>query len=149
MKSKLLYGISALIIGIIIGVISTRFYERREITEINSSRLALSSIDNLKSKVLHGDIEAYTKLRGEYRDYPPENFLFWAMYMANKYDYAYAYEDVFRTMEESYNIDSAIFNMDDKTRKFAFTYLKMAAQKGDSSAMATLNDMLAKQIATD
>jgi hypothetical protein len=139
---KALFFLLTLAVGILIGYVGHLHYENHHVKEINRSRLALTPEDSLKAKVWNGDTEAYAKLQGAYRDYPPQHFLFWAMYMANKYDYAYAYEDVFRTMQESYyNTDSAVFKMDNKTRQFALGYLKTAAQKGDTSAVNLLNEL--------
>ncbi len=144
--NRVSFFLLTLAVGIFIGYVGFRLYENHQLEEVNRSRFALTPEDSLKSRVWHGDTEAYAKLHGEYRDYPPESFLFWAMYMANKYDYAYAYEDVFTTMEEVYNVDSAVFKMDDKTRAFALSYLKIAAQKGDTSAVNRLNEMKQKHV---
>lgn len=135
---KGLFILSAFFIGILVGVAGLHFYE---IHQIIPSQYTATLEDSLKDGIWNGDIDAYTKLQGDYRDYPPESFLFWAMYMANKYDYSYAYEDVFTTIEDIYNVDSAIFKMDEKTRTFALGYLKIAAQKGDSNAINRLNAM--------
>jgi hypothetical protein len=134
---KILFFLLTLSAGILIGYVGPHIYENHQTAELNREKLKMTPEDSLKYKAWRGDREAYSKLHG---DYPPEGFLFWAMYMANKYDYAYAYEDVFITIEELYG-DSAIYKMDDKTRAFALTYLKGAAQRGDSMAIDHLNEM--------
>ena len=144
---KILFFLLTLAVGILIGYVGFYLYENHQLAEVNRNKIHLNLQDSLIMKVWNGDTDAYAKLHGEYRDYPPENFLFWAMYMANKYDYPYAYEDVFTTMQEAYyNIDSAIFKMDDKTRAFALGYLKMAAQKGDTNAVQHLNELKLQHI---
>ena len=144
---KALFFLITLAVGILIGYIGFHLHENHQLAEVNRNKAKLTPQDSLVMKVWQGDTNAYAKLHGEYRDYPPQYFLFWAMYMANKYDYAYAYEDVFTTMQETYyNTDSAIFKMDDKTRAFALGYLKTAAQKGDTSAVNLLNEMRQKHV---
>ncbi|MGZ3812348.1 MAG: hypothetical protein ACXVB0_20470 [Mucilaginibacter sp.] len=66
--------------------------------------------------------------------------------MANKYDYPKAYEDVYNSIEESYSPDSATFKMDEKTRTFALHYLKLAAQKNDTSALDKIKELKAMKI---
>jgi len=107
------------------------------------------SVDKLKQNVwLKGDVPSYQELELNALDESPDKFLFWAMYMANKYDYVNAYWDVYFSLEETYankSGDSALFKMDDKTRKIALEYLKQAADKNDSSAIRTLKEMKRKQ----
>ncbi|MBS1585999.1 MAG: hypothetical protein JSS82_10700 [Bacteroidetes bacterium] len=140
------FGVT-LICGILLGVGAYHVCVDHQLKKLQNGRSGFTEEDSLKNKVWHGDVDAYTKLHGRYRDYPPEDFLFWAMFMANKYDYAYAYEDVFTTMQEVYaDADSAIFKMDGKTRTFALGYLKMAVQKGDSDAANLLSDLKRKHV---
>jgi hypothetical protein len=98
----------------------------------------------LKSKIFNdGDIEAYKDLRIAYLDYSPEEFLFWAMIMANKHDYPPAYFDVFLTLKNSYTPDASDYTlaaMDSATRQLAVSYLLKAAEKGDEQATDVLKD---------
>lgn len=148
MKNKLLYILPSLIVGVVIGIAVIRYYDVYKVHDakpINNN--SEYSIEELKRKVwVTEDINSYRKLQGAYREMSSENFLFWAMYMANKYDYSKAYEDVYYSIEEKYPPDSAIFNMDEKTRTFALHYLKLAAQKNDTSALDKIKELKAMKI---
>ena len=151
MKNKLLYVLPSLIVGIIIGILLIHYYELYKVHNAKpNNNNSQYSIEELKRKVwVKGDIDSYSKLQGAYREMPPEDFLFWAMYMANKYDYPKAYEDVYYSIEESYSPDSAIFKMDEKTRAFALYYLKLAAQKNDTSASNKIKELKTMNIPAD
>jgi hypothetical protein len=140
MKNKLFYIVSSVIIGIIIGVVASRYYELHKLKELHAVNSPHYSIDGLKESVMvKGDIGSYLKLQSIYRESSSADFLFWAMLMANKSDYPKAYEDVYYCIEENYPPDSTLFKMDDKTRAFALYYLKQAAMKNDTSASDKLN----------
>jgi len=148
MKKALLF-LLILGVGIAIGILGHIIYETRILDSINHTLYTATRDDSLKGRVWLGDADAYAKLQGDYRDYPPENFLFWSMYMANKYDYPYAHEDIFQTLVDTYGGDSALYKMDEKTRSFALSHLKIAAQKGDSSAIKLLQEIKRKQVPAD
>jgi len=145
---KYLVVLAAFTFGILVAVLGMNLYRSYELNAINQNQSKLTPQAGLEAKVWsEGDIESYMMLRSVYRDYPPHYFLFWSMYMANKYDYSYAYEDVYRILEETYYpIDSAIFKMDDKTRQFALNYLKCAAFKGDTIAMNAIKELKDKGV---
>jgi len=140
-----------LIIGILIVLAVLYGYEVLRKRGSKSMNEPSHSIEELESKVwLRGDTDSYVQLETAYLDAPPHDFLFWALYMANKYDYSAAYEDVYLSIaQDYYPIDSALFKMDDKTRTFALTYLKLAAKKNDATALETLKEMKEKHFPTD
>ena len=150
MKNKIRYILPSLIIGVLMGILFVHYYELHKIQELKSTNINSYSIEELKKKVwIKGDINSYIKLQATYRESSPEDFLFWAMFMANKYGYPKAYEDVYYSIEESYSSDSAIFKMDDKTRTFALDYLKLAAEKNDTSASDKINELKKMNIPLD
>ena len=93
-------------------------------------------LDSLKNKIfVNGDIDSYNELSIAYLEYPDEDFLFWALIMANKYDNAEAYLDVYYTLHDSYDcINNNLKEMDEKTKDFALEYLQKSAEKGSSDA---------------
>lgn len=94
---------------------------------------------DLKNGVFDGDIESYKQLRIAYLDYPKENFLFWAILMSNKHNYAPAYLDVFYILVDGYGIRTERFlELDIRTQTLALEYLKIASEKGISEAKETL-----------
>jgi len=94
-------------------------------------------INEIKMDVYKGNVEAYGELRTIYLDYPQEDFLFWALYTANRYHDKDAYSDVYRIMEAAYNSDPDSFSlkdMDSVSRKMVLRYLDLAAKNGDATA---------------
>jgi hypothetical protein len=80
-----------------------------------------------------GDTIAYQSLTIEYLDYPfPEEFLYYAFIMANKYNYLQAYFDVYTCLTDIYN--SNIEKIDNATANLAIEYLLKAYQKGHHQA---------------
>lgn len=90
--------------------------------------------NELKKAILFsGDIAAYQSLNTEYLDYNyPEEFLLYAMIMANKYDYPQAYFDVFTCLTDIYLSD--LNQLDEKTASLAIDYLLKAYEKGHHQA---------------
>ncbi len=90
---------------------------------------------DLKKATYEGNIEAYNKLSTTYLDYSPEDFLFWAMLMANKNDYPQANLDVFYALVNAYvgGIEN-VNMMDERTYDLALEYLTRASQKGVKEA---------------
>jgi hypothetical protein len=86
-----------------------------------------------KAILLSGDIAAYQLLNTEYLDYTfPEEFLLYAMIMANKYDYPQAHFDVFTCLTDIYLSD--LNQLDEKTASLAIDYLLKAYEKGHHQA---------------
>lgn len=94
----------------------------------------------LKSLVLEkGDINAYEDLSIAYLDEPySEEFLIYALIMANKYDYPQAYFDVYDCIVITYYSD--IEKIDDDTANFAISYLLKASTKGHKQAIDMVNE---------
>lgn len=44
------------------------------------------SVTDIESEVRSGNIKSYHELRTIYLDFAPQDFLFWAMLMANRYN---------------------------------------------------------------
>ena len=89
-------------------------------------------VAEIKKDVLLGDTAAYWELSTAYLDYPPQDFLFWALLMANKYDYSVAYLDVFYSLKDSFNPEANNYtfgDMDKKTKAIAIEYLKKAVER--------------------
>jgi hypothetical protein len=100
----------------------------------------LIPIVDLKMSVRRGDTNAYNKLYIAYLTHE-ENMLFWSLLMANKYDYTEAYFDVFCCLMNSYNcVEYKLDKMDDKSKKIALYYLRMAADKGHKQAIEVIKD---------
>lgn len=107
----------------------------RASNEAKSLNAPSESITTLQKRVYNGDIDAYKKLKTIYLDYSPEQSLFWAMIMANKYDYAPAYLDVYYAMEGAYSRGGVKFGKkDEMTRMFLIDYLNRASKKGEKQA---------------
>jgi effector-binding domain-containing protein len=150
-KYKFLYVLPFLVVGLMIGIILMHYYEHYKVQQTKKTNHdSKYSVEELERKVwAKGDINSYNRLQGVYRDGASGDFLFWAMYMANKYDYPKAYEDVYYSIEENYSPDSAIFEMDEKTRTLALHYLKWAAFKNDTSALDKIKELKAMNIPQD
>lgn len=147
MKSRLVQILVSFFVGIILGVISLFYYQKNTSNNYVHIRNFADSVFSLQSNILSkGDTNSYNKLYVTFRDNNTYSMLFWSMLMANKYDYPKAYEDVYYSIEESYSPDSAIFKMDEKTRTFALHYLKLAAQKNDTSALDKIKELKAMNI---
>jgi hypothetical protein len=90
--------------------------------------------NELKKAILfNGDIDAYNSLSIAYLDYSfQEEFLLYAMIMANKYKYPQAYFDVFTCLTDIYFAD--ISKIDEETANLAIEYLLKAYNKGHHQA---------------
>ena len=97
-------------------------------------------IEELKMKVRRGDKDAYLQLHTANLTHL-EDHLFWALLMANKYDYNMAYFHVFTCLLSANNCSGwSVDNMDKKTKKMALDYLKMAADKGHTQAKEIIKE---------
>lgn len=99
--------------------------------------------DSLKSRIIeHGDTIAYLRLRSEYTHMPPDGFLFWALVMANKYEYLPAYCDVYFAILDGHACSGHDLSpVDPKTREFALDYLRTADRKGSAEARSILQQV--------
>lgn len=73
-----------------------------------------------------GDSSAYYELSTQYLDYGYQDFLFYALTMANKYNYPQAYYDVYCCLIEMY-LPADLYLIDENTATIAINYLIMAA----------------------
>ncbi|WP_375560865.1 hypothetical protein ACE193_24735 [Bernardetia sp. OM2101] len=81
----------------------------------------------LTKKVFDGDTSAYNELKFLYGEQSPKDFLYWAMLMANKNNYAQANLDVFDIIVTSYVGKIEYFReIDKETQKLALGFLKRA-----------------------
>lgn len=81
-----------------------------------------------KAILLNGDIQAYHSLSTEYLEHAfSEEFLLYALIMANKYDYPQAYYDVFTCLTDVYLSDLSL--LDENTASLAIDYLIKAYEK--------------------
>lgn len=95
----------------------------------------LRSETSLKEAILiNGDTDAYYELKIAYLDHPfQEEFLLYAMIMANKYNYPQAYFDVFDCFVLSYWSD--ITKIDEQSANLAIEYLTKAYDRGHHQAI--------------
>lgn len=92
------------------------------------------SESELKKAVLYeGDTGAYYELSISYLDHSfQEEFLFYAIIMANKYAYPQACFDVYFYLTQTFSSD--INNMDENSANLAIEYLLKAHEKGHHQA---------------
>lgn len=92
------------------------------------------SESELKKAVLYdGSTSAYDELSVSYLDHNfQEEFLFYAMIMANKYDYPQAYFDVYFYLTQTFSRD--IKSIDERSAKLAIEYLLKSYEKGHHQA---------------
>lgn len=93
------------------------------------------SKSNLTNSVIKfGDTNAYSSLNVYFMDEPyQEEFLFYALIMANKYQYPQAYYDVYFNLTILFTSD--MNQIDEETAKMAINYLLMAAESGHHQAL--------------
>lgn len=98
------------------------------------------SLSELKSLVLNkGDVKAYDELIAAYLDESnSEEFLLYAIIMANKFNYPQAYFDVYSCLVNVFYSD--ITKIDENTAALAITYLEKAAKKGHEQAQEMVKE---------
>jgi len=98
-------------------------------TEVSMNQISANENELKKAVLYKGDISAYESLSTAYLDYSfSEEFLLYAMVMANKYELPQAYFDVFTCLTDTYLSD--ISKIDETTANLAISYLIKAAEKG-------------------
>jgi len=98
---------------------------------IFSMNQPMDDLNILKNKIImSGNIEAYNQLNIAYLDQRHEEFLIYAILMANKYNYPKAYYDVFSCICDIHGYIDKFYLLDSKTRQFAIDYLIQSVQKG-------------------
>jgi len=104
----------------------------------------MESYLKLKEKIITmGDTESYSSLSTASLDNPTEDFLPWALVMANKYHFTQAYLDVYfclNSMSNEFDKNDvrSLKLLDNKTRTMAIEYLKKAAEQKHPQAMSIL-----------
>ena len=97
-------------------------------------------MEELKMKVRRGDTLAYNELHTANLQHR-EDQVFWALYMAHRYDYGLAYYDVFASLKSGYFCQGfSLDRMDEKSKKMALNYLKISADKGYAPAKEVIKD---------
>lgn len=103
----------------------------------------VESIRSIKSKVFKGDIISYNKLKTVYLDSSPEGFLFWAMLMSNRFNYADAHMDVYECVLDGYSREGleGIGALDFETKEMLKKYLRRASDQGVLKANVILIEL--------
>jgi len=98
------------------------------------------SMSVLKGLILtNGDEDAYYELKMAYLDFEyPEEFLLYAMTMANKYDFAEAYFDVYDCIVGISRLD--IEKIDQESASLAIDYLIKASAKNHEQAQEIVKE---------
>lgn len=97
-------------------------------------------IEELTPLVFKGDIQAYTDLCRTWMGSPVDRFFF-SFHMANTYDYAGAYFDVFNCLINIYGCDEwNVKKMNRRTQEIALEYLLNAAKRGHRQALQVISD---------
>ena len=86
-----------------------------------------------------GDTCAYNELSVQYLDYGYQDFLFYALTMANKYNYSQAYYDVYCCLTEMY-LPNDLDLIDENSSAIAINYLIMAANMGHEHAQEMVRE---------
>jgi hypothetical protein len=114
-------------------------HEKHNELSFSTNQQGNSNETELKMAVLYeGDTQSYERLDIAFLDYSfQEEFLIYALIMANKYDYPQAYFDVYVCLT---NVFSDISEIDEATANLAISYLLKAKDKGHHQA----NDIVEK-----
>lgn len=100
---------------------------------------ASHSLKDLRKLIIEqGDTAAYYELSIQYLDLGMQDFLVYALIMANKFDYPQAYFDVFDCITYEY-IDNYEL-IDEKTAALAIEYLIKAANMGHEQAQKMVKE---------
>lgn len=115
-------------------------HKKDTITMNGASQLEIAK---LKSDIMDkGDTNSYKRLRIVMLDYPAENFIFWSMCMANKYNYPPAYLHFYYSILDAYKLKGVNFKeIDRNTQILMKQYLKIAANKGVEGAKEILSEL--------
>ncbi len=102
--------------------------------DISMNHVTESKSNLTQSIIKHGDTIAYSSLNTFFMDEPyTEEFLFYALIMANMYKYPQAYYDVYFYLTILFTSD--INQIDEETAKMAIKYLIIAAELGHHQAI--------------
>ena len=116
---------------------------QKAVSNYKSNNQPETELSLLEEKVLTvGDTSSYDALRIAYLDKNDSEFLPWALYMANRFNYRQAYFDVYYSIFSlgcmKCNVKEldewALKNLDAKTKAMALEYLKIAETMGHNQA---------------
>jgi hypothetical protein len=117
----------------LIGCNSKKENQTKKEEEVTMNQPLRNETDLKKAILIGGDKDAYYELKIAYLDYSyTEEFLLYAMIMANKYDYPQAYFDVYFFLTQVFSRN--IKNIDECSAKLAVEYLLKAYEKGHHQA---------------
>jgi hypothetical protein len=116
--------------------------EDKNITSMNTPKRDISLVHK---EVFIGNIQSYEELKIIHLDLYAGDFLYYALFMANKHDYPPAYLDVFFSIVNSYGGVEKFYQMDSKTQKIAMDYLIMANDRQADGASEILFELEAKK----
>ncbi|BES62599.1 hypothetical protein [Dysgonomonas capnocytophagoides] len=126
-------GATLLIIFMVFGC-----HKKKENKEIPINYTSTSDTFLKKRIIECGDTASYQTLWYSYLDSPqPEEFLYYAMIMANKYNYPQAYYDVYLCLANTTDVDK----LDDATKKIVVEYLVKASERGQDQASEVLEEI--------
>ena len=127
---------STILVIISVVLITCNSTEKKKVVSMNQPSKSLSELKNL---VKEGNTMAYDELSIAFLDEQySDEFLIYAIIMANKYDYAQAYFDVFDCFIETFRLD--IIKIDEQTASLAIAYLEKAAKKGHEQAQEMVKE---------
>lgn len=107
---------------------------------VSMNEQSRSDSELIRDILMKGDTSAYDDLSIAFLDYANEDqFLVYALIMANKYDYPQAYYHVYIHLWYLYGDDHQM--LDSTTRKMALNYLRKAAEKGHEQAQEALREL--------
>lgn len=117
--------------------------------KLNNADLSMNQSDisdkKLRELVLQkGDKMAYFKLYNSYLDYEMSDFLPYALYMANKYNYPQAYYDVYiclKVLSVEKDSFASIGRLDTSLQTMAISYLQKANDLGHCTSMRELGKL--------
>jgi len=145
MNKKYLLIISISILTFCLGFMLSKKYDdaiSSEVADLKISHTCLAC-NNLKVKAVFqkGDTVAFRQIVDSIISdihSSNSNYFCYSLIMANKYDYAPAYFDVYQSLIDCFSENHT--EMDDKTKNIVQYYLERGAEKGDIRAIRLLNE---------
>lgn len=141
-------SISIVVLVMLVSACKNTPQEAEEVVEGILMTPVIEDIYEMKAQVATGDTNAYDILTRNYGlDEDHEVVLPYALLMADKYDYRYAYFDVYRAIQRM-NLyvsgykdhdSESLDGLSSRMQELAIQYLKQASEKKVLGAMATLS----------
>ena len=146
-SSLIIYSIIAFLL-LFIGFVLGTFYSELKMKALQGDAISMDDpiipLYLLEDLVEKGDTVAYESLRLAYKDHKHNAFLPFALRLANEYDYTQAYFDVyFHLLKWTGDPTTTLLidGSDERTKKMAFEYLKLAYEKGNLKAIKELGQL--------